>query len=79
MITAVGDLSGIKNGEWPAIDKFEDPQLLARLLNAGLDPNITTKKEIPSFTNVRRILIVSLCLSKRVLMQIKQTAKVKRL
>ncbi len=45
MITAVGDLSGIKNGEWPAIDKFEDPQLLARLLNAGLNPISQTKRK----------------------------------
>ena len=44
MIVAVGDISGIQNGQWPAIDKFEDPQLLASLLSAGLDPNITDKK-----------------------------------
>lgn len=43
MIAAVGDISGIKDGQWPAIDKFEDPQLLTLLLNAGLNPNITDK------------------------------------
>ncbi len=47
MIAAVGDISGIKNGQWPVIDKFEDPQLLASLLNAGLNPNITDKKGNP--------------------------------
>ncbi len=47
MIEAVGDISGIKNGQWPAIDKFEDPQLLASLLNAGLSPDITDKKGNP--------------------------------
>ncbi len=44
MIAAIGDISGIQNGQWPAIDKFENPQLLASLLNAGLDPNITDRK-----------------------------------
>jgi ankyrin repeat protein/predicted DNA-binding WGR domain protein len=47
MIAAVGDISGIENGHWPAIDKFEAPQLLASLLNAGLNPNITDKKGNP--------------------------------
>jgi hypothetical protein len=47
MIEAVGDISGIENGQWPAIDKFEDPQLLASLLSAGLSPNITDKKGNP--------------------------------
>lgn len=47
MIAAVGDISGIPNGQWPAIDKFEDPGLLARLLNARLDPNIIDKKGNP--------------------------------
>jgi ankyrin repeat protein len=35
------------NGQWPAIDMFEDPQLLARLLSARLNPNITDKKGNP--------------------------------
>ncbi|MEZ6136112.1 MAG: ankyrin repeat domain-containing protein [Pirellulaceae bacterium] len=47
MIAAVGDISGIENGQWPAIDKFEDPQLLECLLRAGLNPNITDKKGNP--------------------------------
>lgn len=47
MIAAVGDISGIPNGQWPAIDKFEDPRLLESLLNAGLDPNICDKKGNP--------------------------------
>ncbi len=47
MIAAVGDISGIENGQWPAIDKFEDPQLLASLLKAGLSPNVTDKKGNP--------------------------------
>jgi predicted DNA-binding WGR domain protein len=47
MITAIGDLTGIQDGQWPAIDKFEDPQLLASLLRAGLNPNITDKKGNP--------------------------------
>jgi Ankyrin repeats (3 copies) len=47
MIAVIGDISGIQNGQWPEIHKFEDPQLLARLLNAGLNPNITDKKGNP--------------------------------
>lgn len=47
MIAAVGDISGIEYGQWPAIHKFEDPGLLASLLNAGLDPNITDRKGNP--------------------------------
>ncbi len=47
MIAAVGDISGIESGKWPAIDKFECPQLLASLLNAGLDPNIADKTGNP--------------------------------
>lgn len=47
MIAAVGDISGIPKGQLPAIDKFEDPGLLSRLLSAGLDPNIIDKKGNP--------------------------------
>lgn len=47
MIAAVGDISDIRNGQWPAIHKFEDPGLLARLLNARLNPNIIDKKGNP--------------------------------
>ncbi len=47
MIAAVGDISGITNGQWPTIDKFEDPGLLASLLRAGLNPNICDKKGNP--------------------------------
>jgi ankyrin repeat protein len=44
LITELGDLSGIQDGEWPHIDRFEDPRLLGALLDAGLNPEITDKK-----------------------------------
>ncbi|MFO0940620.1 MAG: ankyrin repeat domain-containing protein [Pirellulales bacterium] len=47
MIDALGDISGIQDGQWPAIYKFEDPQLLSKLLSAGLNPNIIDKKGHP--------------------------------
>lgn len=47
MIASVGDIGGIESGQWPAIYKFEDPRLLASLLNAGLNPNIVDKKGNP--------------------------------
>jgi predicted DNA-binding WGR domain protein len=44
VIADLGDLSGIKDGEWPAIDRFECPRLLKSLLDAGLNPEIFDKK-----------------------------------
>lgn len=44
LIIELGDLSGIQDGEWPAIDKFEDARLLSALLETGLRPEITDKK-----------------------------------
>ncbi len=41
LITKLGDLSGIQDGQWPDIDRFEDPRLLRSLLDAGLNPEIT--------------------------------------
>jgi ankyrin repeat protein/predicted DNA-binding WGR domain protein len=41
LITELGDLSGIQDGKWPNIDRFEDPRLLRSLLDAGLNPEIT--------------------------------------
>ena len=41
LVTELGDLSGIQDGEWPKIDKFESPRLLSCLLEAGLNPEIT--------------------------------------
>ncbi|MCS7465151.1 ankyrin repeat domain-containing protein [Stieleria sp. ICT_E10.1] len=43
LVTELGDLSGIQDGEWPKIDKFESPRLLGCLLEAGLNPEITDK------------------------------------
>lgn len=43
LIAELGDLSGIKDGEWPVIDKFESPRLLKCLLKAGLNPELTDK------------------------------------
>jgi len=43
LITALGDLSGIKDGKWPAIRSLESPRLLHCLLDAGLNPEITDK------------------------------------
>jgi len=43
LITDLGDLSGIPDGKWPIIDKFENPHLLRCLLEAGLNPEITDK------------------------------------
>ena len=44
LISELGDLSGIQDGQWPDIDKFEDPRLLNALLEADLNPEITDKK-----------------------------------
>ncbi len=43
LVTELGDLSGIQDGEWPKIDKFESPRLLGCLLEAGLNPEVTDK------------------------------------
>ncbi|MDB5341497.1 MAG: / family protein [Planctomycetaceae bacterium] len=43
VITELGDLSGIQDGEWPSIGEFEDPRLLRALLEAHLNPEITAK------------------------------------
>lgn len=40
----LGDLSGIQDGEWPSIDRFESPRLLSCLLEAGLNPEILDKQ-----------------------------------
>ena len=42
-IAALGDLSSIKDGEWPNIDKLESPRLVHALLQAGLNPEIVDK------------------------------------
>jgi predicted DNA-binding WGR domain protein len=44
MIAQLRDLRSIRDGEWPAIDKFENPQLLESLLASGLSPEIVDKK-----------------------------------
>lgn len=43
VIAELGDVSGIQDGQWPNIDRFEDPRLLRSLLAAGLNPEITAK------------------------------------
>jgi ankyrin repeat protein len=43
-IAELGDLSGIRDGEWPSIHRFECPRLLDCLLEAGLNPEITDKE-----------------------------------
>ncbi len=43
LIEELGDLSGIPDGAWPTIDKFESPRLLRCLLRAGLNPEILDK------------------------------------
>ncbi|MBS0202518.1 MAG: ankyrin repeat domain-containing protein [Planctomycetes bacterium] len=43
VITELGDVSGIQDGQWPTIDRFEEPRLLRSLLAAGLNPEITAK------------------------------------
>ena len=44
LVVELGDLSGVKNGQWPAIQQFENPQLLRFLLEHGLSANITDKR-----------------------------------
>lgn len=46
LIDDLGDLSGIQDGKWPKIDKLQSPRLLAALLTAGLDPEITDRSGI---------------------------------
>lgn len=43
LVAELGDLSGIADGEWPKIDRLENPDLLRCLLDAGLNPDITAK------------------------------------
>ncbi len=43
VVAELGDLSGIADGEWPNIDRLENPDLLRCLLDAGLNPEITAK------------------------------------
>jgi hypothetical protein len=43
VITELGNLSGIQDGEWPSIDRLECPRLLKSLLDAGLNPEIIDK------------------------------------
>lgn len=43
LIAALGDLSGIRDKQWPVIDKLESPRLLRCLLEAGLNPELTDK------------------------------------
>lgn len=43
LITELGDLSGIQDGEWPKIYRLECPRVLQHLLEAGLNPEITDK------------------------------------
>ncbi len=43
LVTELGNVSGIQDGDWPTIDKFESPRLLSCLLEAGLNPEITDK------------------------------------
>ncbi len=47
LISRLGDLSSIRDGQWPAIDKFEHPNLLRMLLEAKLNPNLIDKKGHP--------------------------------
>ena len=43
LVFELGSLRGLKQGQWPDFDKIEDPHLLGLFLDAGLNPNITTK------------------------------------
>lgn len=43
LVGELGDLSGIADGDWPKIDRFESPDLLRSLLDAGLNPEIVDK------------------------------------
>lgn len=43
LVAELGDLSGIADGEWPKIDRMENPDLLRCLLDAGLNPDLTAK------------------------------------
>jgi ankyrin repeat protein len=43
LVAELGDLSGISDGDWPKIDRLENPDLLRCLLDAGLNPDITAK------------------------------------
>ncbi len=43
LVAELGDISAIQDGQWPNIDKFENPQLLGTLLDAGLNPEVTDK------------------------------------
>ena len=43
LIAQLADLSEIKDGEWPKIHRFDNPRLLSRLLDAGLNPEIADK------------------------------------
>ncbi|MEZ6104976.1 MAG: SMI1/KNR4 family protein [Pirellulaceae bacterium] len=47
MILALGDLSEIQDGQWPIIDRFENPTLLQHLLEAKLNPNLRDKRGRP--------------------------------
>ena len=47
LIEAVGDLSGIRDGQWPGIRTFESPRVLNALLEAGLNPELLDKKGVP--------------------------------
>jgi len=43
LVAELGDLSGLADGQWPTIDRLENPDLLRCLLDAGLNPEITAK------------------------------------
>jgi len=43
LIEAIGDLSGVQNGDWPVVGRFESPRVLYALLEAGLNPELTDK------------------------------------
>ena len=43
LVSELGDLSRIADGDWPKIDRFENPDLLRCLLDAGLNPEIVDK------------------------------------
>ncbi len=43
LVGQLGDVSGIADGEWPNIDRFENADLLRCLLDSGLNPEMTAR------------------------------------
>ena len=46
LIESIGDLRGIKDGQWPKISTFESPRVLHALLEAGLNPDLLDKEGV---------------------------------